>query len=136
MVLFDAHVSIVECGRASTIGDLVARGFLADLPKPIRFRNPLPEAAKVEIIVANLGDGLVDVVKIVHFNKAVSGQTAAALCGGQGFAPVFRSGPWGVKKGYPVASHQAPGLSREVELFGTVCMYVCMYVCTERHAHA
>ncbi|CAE7446861.1 hypothetical protein AK812_SmicGene12509 [Symbiodinium microadriaticum] len=51
MVLFDAHISMVECGRASAIGDAV------------------------ELIVSNLGEGLVDVVKIVHFDKSQSCST-------------------------------------------------------------
>ena len=109
MVLFDSHISMVECGRASTIGDAVARGLLDDLPEPLRFRDALPAAAKVEIIVSNLGDGLVDVVKIVHFDKAISAPTAAALCRGQGFAPVFRPGPWAVKKAVQWLLNRLPG---------------------------
>ena len=109
MVLFDSHISMVECGRASTIGDAVARGLLDDLPEPLRFRDALPAAAKVEIIVSKLGDGLVDVVKIVHFDKAISAPTAAALCRGQGFAPVFRPGSWAVKKAVQWLLNRLPG---------------------------
>ena len=38
--------------------------------------------AKVEVIVCNLGDGLVDVLKIVYFVKPVAKQVAEAIASG------------------------------------------------------
>ncbi|CAE7409111.1 unnamed protein product, partial [Symbiodinium necroappetens] len=99
-VVFDAHISMGECGWASVIGDAVARGDLANLPEQLQFRQGLP-ASKVETIISNSGDGLIDVIKVIHFNKPVSAQIASSLCRGEGFAPVFRPGPWAVKKAFP-----------------------------------
>ena len=100
-MLFDAHISMVECGRASVIGDAVARQDPANLPAQLGFRGALPSGAKVEIIISNLGDGLLDVLKVVHFEKPVSAQIASRLCKGDGFVPVFRPGLWAVKKAFP-----------------------------------
>ena len=108
-VLLDAHISMVECGRASVIGDSVARGALADLPDQVKFRGELPPTAKVEIIISNLGDGLLDVLKIAYFEKPVSAQIASGLCRGRGFVPVFRPGPWAVKKAFPWLFNRIPG---------------------------
>ena len=67
-VVFDAHISMGECGRASVIGDAVARGDLADLPQQLQFNKDLPASAKVEIINTS-GDGLIDVLKVIHFPR-------------------------------------------------------------------
>lgn len=53
------------------------------------------------ISISKSGDGLIDVLKVIHFNKLVSAQIASSLCRGEGFAPVFRPGPWAVKKAFP-----------------------------------
>ena len=97
-VLFDAHFSIPEFGRASTVGDLVRCGRLDDMPDSIRFKSPLPLTAKVDLIICNLGDGLVDVLKVVYFEKPVQKQVAQAVALGSAHAPLFRPGPWAVKK--------------------------------------
>ena len=40
-----------------------------------------------------------DVIKVVYLPRKVTFQVAQALCGGTGYVPVFRPGPWNIKKG-------------------------------------
>ena len=69
----------------------------------------MPASARVEVIVCNLGDGLVDVLKIVYFLKPVAKQVAEAIAGGNTILPQFRTGPWTVKKAMMLLLDKLPG---------------------------
>ena len=117
MVLFDAHASMVEFGRASAVGDAVARGHVADLPEPIQFRKPLPPAAKVEIIISNLGDGLVDVVKSALRQTSLR-SNSDILMSRPSLCTSLPARPLRSQEGCAMASQQAPGLPCQVGCSG------------------
>ncbi|CAE7926624.1 unnamed protein product [Symbiodinium sp. KB8] len=98
-VLFDAHIGIPECGRASSIGQLITAGQLSELPLPLRFRTMPPDTAKVDIIIENTGDGCINALKLVYFEKPVPSSVAVSISSGSGFVLVQRPGPWVVRKG-------------------------------------
>ncbi|CAE7322793.1 unnamed protein product [Symbiodinium natans] len=108
-VVFDVHLGMLECGSSLSLGDLVAQKKFSDLPEELRFMGPLPAETNVDIVVCNLGDGLVDVMKVLYFKQSVSRQVAEGLCKGRSFAPQFRQGPWAVKKGIQWLMNQIPG---------------------------
>ena len=108
-ILFDVHYGIPECGHAFALGDIVAQAKLNELPPQLRFRRDVPSDASVDLIVCNLGDGCLGVMKVVYFKQPVSRQAAQDLCGGKGFAPLFRPGPWAVKKAVQWLLNQVNG---------------------------
>ena len=108
-VLLDAHISISECGGSASIARTVADSNFAGLPQSIRFRNPLPSGAKVDIVLYNLGDGTMDVLKVMYFEKPVARQLASGISSGNAQVPVFRPGPWAVKKGLQHLLNQLKG---------------------------
>ena len=108
-VLFDSHVSIPEFASTSTLTKPVAENNVSILPSPIQFAMPPPNTAKVEIIVDNSGDGFVSVLKIIYFEKPVPTNIALKLCSGHAHVPVFRQGPWTVKKGIQRALSKVAG---------------------------
>ena len=108
-VLFDSHVSIPEFASTSTLTKPVAENNVSILPSPIQFAMPPPNTAKVEIIVDNSGDGFVSVLKFIYFEKPVPTNIALKLCSGHAHVPVFRQGPWTVKKGIQRALSKVAG---------------------------
>ena len=98
-VLFNAHIGIPECGRASTIGQLITAGQLSELPLPLRFRAMPPDTAKVDILIENTGDGCINALKLVYFEKPVPSSVAMSISSGSAFVLVQRPGPWVVRKG-------------------------------------
>ena len=97
-IIFDAHISIPECGSACSIGNYVAQGKFAEVPPPLRFASIPPETSKVDIIIHNTGDGCVNVLKVIYLEKSVSSTAALSMCSGQSAVPVFRAAPHAVKK--------------------------------------
>ena len=97
--VFDAHLGVRSCGDAADLGAVVAEGRHTDLPMPIAFRAPLPANSKVDFLHCDLGGGQVSILKVVYLPRPVTFQVASSLCAGDAFVPVFRAGPWNIKKG-------------------------------------
>lgn len=98
-VLFDVHLGIASCGEASGIGRLMATASYENLPEPIKFRAQVPDNSKVDLVWCSLDTGLIDVVKVIYFPRPLAFQVALDMCSGDAYAPVFRPGPWNIKKG-------------------------------------
>jgi len=47
----------------------------------------------------DLAHGNVDILKVLYLPRPISSQVAESLCSGQPYVPVFRAGPWNIKKG-------------------------------------
>ena len=108
-VLLDAQFAVPECGKASSLCKLASEGKLDEFPYEIRFLGPLPSGAKVDIIVNTLGDGFIDVLKVVYFEKPVHRNIVMKVCAGDAYVPVFRPGPWAIKKGLQKLLNQLTG---------------------------
>ena len=97
--VFDVHLGVRSCGDAADLGAVVAEGRHTDLPMPIAFRAPLPANSKVDFLHCDLGGGQVSILKVGL------PPPSSDLSGGQlfvcrdAFVPVFRAGPWNIKKG-------------------------------------
>jgi hypothetical protein len=70
-----------------------------DLPEPIRFKGAPADASKMDFIQVDLAHGNVDILKVLYLPRPISSQVAESLCSGQPYVPVFRAGPWNIKKG-------------------------------------
>ena len=97
-VLFDLHLGIPSCGDAAELGQLVASGRYEDLPQPLAFQASVPRTSKVDFLRISLGRNQVSILKVLYLPRPVSFQVANSLCSGEAFVPVFRPGPWNIKK--------------------------------------
>eukprot|EP00438_Fugacium_kawagutii_P017687 Skav211284 [mRNA] locus=scaffold2429:143489:145378:+ [translate_table: standard] len=98
-VLFDVHIAVQGVNDVEGIGKLVAEKKFDELPPTIKFKATVPAESKVDIIVSKSDNDTVDVVKALYLPPKVSFQVADSMCGGTGYVPVFRPGPWNIKKG-------------------------------------
>lgn len=98
-VLFDVHIAVQGVNDVEGVGKLVAAGKFDELPPTIKFKATIPAESKVDIIVSKSGNDAVDIVKAIYLPRKVSFQVAESMCGGTGYVPVFRPGPWNIKKG-------------------------------------
>ena len=79
--------------------DAVAQQRFDALPDPLKVPgNSLPPDAKMDIIINNLQDGRLDVLKVIYFQSPLPTRLASGYTAGQPFTPLFRNGPWAVKK--------------------------------------
>ncbi|CAJ1344908.1 unnamed protein product [Effrenium voratum] len=98
-VLFDAYLGIPEFGGLAGVLDAVAQQRFDALPDPLKVPgNSLPPDAKMDIIINNLQDGRLDVLKVIYFQSPLPTRLASGYTAGQPFTPLFRNGPWAVKK--------------------------------------
>lgn len=79
------------------------------MPEPIRFKGTPPGNIKVDFLQVTLANGNVDVLKTLYLPRAMSFQATEALCSGKAYVPVFRSGPWNIKKGVQWLLNQMGG---------------------------
>ena len=98
-VLFDFHNDIPSCGEPVDIGQIAMQYRWDDLPEPIRFKGTPPSTTKMDFVHVTMANGNVDVLKVLYLPRPMSFQAAEALCSGKAYIPVFRSGPWNIKKG-------------------------------------
>ena len=58
-----------------------------------------PTDSKVDLLYYDLGGGQVSILKVLYLPRPVTFQAANSMCSGDAFVPVFRAGPWNIKKG-------------------------------------
>ncbi|CAE6920958.1 unnamed protein product [Symbiodinium sp. CCMP2592] len=97
-LLFDVHNNVPEFGGFARIGEQVQRSELDQLPLPLEVSQALPKGAKMGLIMDNHQDGSMNVVKIFHFSEKIAINHALKLCSGDAYVPVYRPGPWAVRK--------------------------------------
>ena len=68
-LMFDFHPKVPEFGGLARLGELIQQGEISDLPAPLSLNGNLPARAKMGIIVHNLEDGTMHVLKILHFTE-------------------------------------------------------------------
>ncbi|CAK0842002.1 unnamed protein product, partial [Prorocentrum cordatum] len=84
---------------------------LGDFDLPVAPRYPLPAYVKVGIIIGESPDGAKHILNMHEFNGEMPHPTAMAqaLLSGSGHVPVFRPGPWSVKKAVQARLGRIPG---------------------------
>ena len=65
---------------------------------PLAFQASVPRTSKVDFLRVSLGGNQVSILKVLYLPRPVSFQVANSLCSGEAFVPVFRPGPWNIKK--------------------------------------
>ena len=110
-LIFDVHTRVSEFSGLARIGELIQQGELANLPQPLRVQEPLPPNAKMGVIIHNLEDGTINIIKTMHFSYKIAMTHARKLCTGDVFVPVYRSGtgPRAVRKAIQQLLQRLPG---------------------------
>ena len=106
---FDVHWNIPEFGNVARLGEIIQSNRLDELPDAIRLKKQLPPNSKVGLIVHNLEDGTMHVLKIICFSEKIAIQQAIQLCGGECHGPAFRPGPWALRKAVQSLIDRIPG---------------------------
>ena len=108
-LMFDFHPKVPEFGGFARLGELIQQGEIQDLPAPLALDGNLPPRAKMGIIVHNLEDGTMNVLKILHFADKFAVSSGLQLCTGNAYIPVFRQGPWALRKAIQHLLERLPG---------------------------
>ena len=108
-LLFDIHMRVPEFGGFARIGEQIQQGHLEHVPYPLQLHEPLPPNAKMGIIINNLEDGAMNIIKMFHFPEKVGINHARKLCTGTLYVPVFRPGPWALRKAIQHMIQRIPG---------------------------
>ncbi|CAE7706170.1 unnamed protein product [Symbiodinium necroappetens] len=108
-LMFDFHPKVPEFGRFARLGELIHQGKIQDLHVPLSLNGNLPAHAKLGIIVHNLEDSTVNVLKILHFADKFAASSGLELCTGNAYIPVFRQGPWALRKAIQHLLERLPG---------------------------
>ena len=108
-VLFDYHRSVPEFGLVDKVYKAIKDDSLETLPAQMKMGGPLPPGCKLGCVIHNNEDGTYTVLKIMHFAGPLNTKEAVKLCSGEPFLPVFRQGPWAVKKALLSLVGRLPG---------------------------
>ena len=79
-VIFDVHTGVPELGGFARIGEQIQRGELDGLPLPLQVPHTLPKGARMGIVIENLHDGTLNIVKVLHFPDELAIPHALKLC--------------------------------------------------------
>ena len=111
-LILDVHTRVSEFSGLARIGELIQQGELANLPLPLRVQEPFPPNGKMGVIIHNLQDGTMDIIKMMHFSEKIAMTHARKLCTGNVFVPVYKSGagPHAVRKAIQHLLQRLPGL--------------------------
>ena len=98
-LIFDVHTRVSEFSGLARIGELIQQGELA------------PPNAKMAVIIHNLEDGTINIIKTTHFSYKIAMTHARKLCTGDVFVPAYRSGtgPRAVRKAIQQLLQRLPG---------------------------
>ncbi|CAE7375377.1 unnamed protein product [Symbiodinium sp. CCMP2592] len=110
-LIFDVHMKVAEYGGLARLGELIQQGELTDLPPSLRVQEQLPPGAKMGVIIHNLQDGTMNIIKMFHFPEKVGMPHAKKICTGDVYIPVYKaeSGPHSVRKAIQHLLQRLPG---------------------------
>ena len=106
--LYDVQRAVAEMGVQS-LAEAVATQNYATLPPELRPSGDVPDDAKLSIVAQNNGDGTMLVVKTYLFDKSKNLKDVMPLVRGMAYVPVYRKGPWAVKKAIQSLMDRIPG---------------------------
>lgn len=109
-ILLDMHKDIPEFAFGQ-LGTATQTGNLESLPACLRPRpeDPMPTGAKVGFIAQNNEDSTVSILRIIYFKAPIGTRDALKYANGDPYVPVFRQGPWAVKKSLTSLLDRIPG---------------------------
>ena len=110
-LMLDVFMSVPEFRPVSQVGDCVRNDDTESLPAGIRSPKALPDGCRLGLIVRNMEDGTLQVLKMLHFQDKIAPKDAVQYCGGTPYALVFRPGPWAVKKAVLSLIGRLPGFN-------------------------
>ena len=108
-IMLDVYMSVPEFAPVSQVGECVRNGNTESLPPSIRSPKALPAGCRLGLVVRNMEDGTLQVVKVLHFQDKILSTNAVQYCGGTPYAFIFRPGPWALKKAVLSLIGRLPG---------------------------
>ena len=100
-LMFDFHPKVPEFGGLARLGELIQQGEIHDLPAPLSLNGNLPARAKMGIIVHNLEDGTMHVLKILQFADEFAVSSVVELLLGQCLHSCLPAGSLVSSEGHP-----------------------------------
>ena len=70
---FDIHWNVPEFGNVARLGEVIQNNRLDDLPDSIRLKGQLPRGSRLGLVVHNMEDGTMHIVKIIYFATTLIG---------------------------------------------------------------
>lgn len=108
-ILFDVQMPVPEFGPVNLLMEAALHNDIESLPDPIRPPRDLPDGCRLGLVVRNMADGTMQVLKIFIFRDKIHVKDAAGYCAGTPFALVHRPGPWALKKALCSVIDRLPG---------------------------
>jgi len=105
--------NIPEFGNVSAMAQALKDKRYGDLPESLRLPNngaALPAGATLGAVVCNHNDGTMDVIQTIIFREPFELKDAHTLISGDYFIPIWRPGPWAVKKAFHSLLEKVLGL--------------------------
>ena len=120
----DVHVNVQGGLSGETMTNVFAginAGQFTELPVPFRPGDNLPEGTRMQLVMNQSSDATYDLIKVYTFEQPRCNNELQKIATGRAMTPVFREGPWSVKKAFQRLMHRLPGHHMhcaEVELKG------------------
>ena len=108
-LIFDFHSKVPEFGGLRDMPEKLWQQRFDELPPCMSPGNKLPANSSMGVVINNLEDGTMNVMKIVHFADKVATNAASKYCTGEAYVAAFRSGPWAVRKAVQNLLDRIPG---------------------------
>lgn len=106
--LFDVQMSVPEFAPLNQ-AEAVRRHDTQSLPESICPRRDLPDGCRLGLVLCNMEDGTLQVVKIFNFRERLPAKQAVQYCAGTPYGLVQRPGPWALKKALLSLIQRLPG---------------------------
>jgi hypothetical protein len=105
------HRNIQEFGNVQRVMDDLKDQKYSELPAILGLAagSTMPVDGRFGAVVTNNNDGTMDVIKIITFDRPAKIGEATALFDGDVMVPVWRDGPWAVKKAFQVLKERIEG---------------------------
>ena len=103
--------NVPEFGNLTAVGEAIKQKRYGELPDVLRPADgvAMPDGANLGVVICNKNDGTMDIVKTLLFEKPVHITVAKKVLPGEMMVPVYRPGPWAVKKAYHALLDRVPG---------------------------
>ena len=108
-LFLDVQLSVPDFGSIPQLGECLAQNVPENLPDSIRLSLPLPAGCRMSLVVRDMGDSTLQILKVISCQSAMSATNAAKFCRGDAYAMVFRPGPWALKKAVFSLIDRLPG---------------------------
>lgn len=108
-VLVDITHNVPEFGRMEQIFTTIKSKSYVTLPDGVRPASALPDNTKLSVIIQNNEDGTFSIIKVYMTESSIPMKEFVKVSTGVPYAPIFRKGPWAVKKAFQTLLDRVPG---------------------------